>query len=84
MLERSAPATWLNSLSSKGKPAALGKGVAHWSGAVASRLGSRGVNVWGRFIVIEDAPACPDEVVVSASQAQLDKEMTTKFSSAFR
>jgi hypothetical protein len=46
MLERNAPATWLNSLSYEGKPAALGKGEAHWSGAVAEQC-SRGVNVWG-------------------------------------
>lgn len=45
MLERNAPATWLNSLSNKGKPAALGKGVAHWSGAVAEQCNSC-VNVW--------------------------------------
>jgi hypothetical protein len=42
MLERSAPATWLNGLSYKGKPVALGKGVAHWGGAVAKRCCWRG------------------------------------------
>jgi hypothetical protein len=37
VLGRNASASWLNKLSDEGKHAALGKGVAHWGGAIVKR-----------------------------------------------